>query len=100
MHQYSFVHMLQIPEATSQTVELPKSVEPSRFEHSHTKEHLRKMAEKGKAHQLEINLANPNPMQITQPPPEKLSVAERVEYLSNCHCDKQAVACGYAFSDS
>lgn len=50
------------------------------------------MAEKGKAHQLKINLANANPMQITQPPPEKLSVAKRLEYLSNCHCDKQAVA--------
>ena len=50
------------------------------------------MAEKGKAHQLEINLANPNPMEITQPPPEKLRVAKRLEYFSNCHYDKQAVA--------
>lgn len=50
-------------DATPQTIEPPKSVtgvKPSRFEHAKTTGRRRKMTEKGKAHQLEIKLANRN----------------------------------------
>ena len=58
-------HTAQDPDfnATPQTIEQPKSVtsvELSRFEHSKGTGRRRKMTEKGKAHQLEIKLANRN----------------------------------------